>query len=150
MDRTTPLNSVSVTEARTENEASENAEADTYVGTSHTDTDETIPAKRSASLDSDVLETGNEDINPEVSEKMAVLETGVDVKSGEFVTVADAFLMCGLPDCLTLEYEWIDDVKCDDILGQSMVSNILRRLADLSRAYLSDVTSRGKAMVSNK
>ena len=105
-------------------------------------------AKRCNSVDSDVIEaSASDDVHPEVSEKMAALERGVDVTSGELVTVGDVYLMLGLPERVSLEYEWVDDVKRDDILGTSFVSNLLRRLADLSRAFMTDLNTKAKPTV---
>ena len=108
----------------------------------------TTDAKRINSVDSDVIEaSASDDVHPEVSEKMAALERGVDVTSGELVTVGDVYLMLGLPERVSLEYEWVDDVKRDDILGTSFVSNLLRRLADLSRAFMTDLNTKTKPTV---
>ena len=76
--------------------------------------------------------------NEEVLAKVQSVKAGVSRSVAETLTVADIYLMMGMPDKVVLEYEWVELVKQADVLNFRELTNLLRRLVGLARTHSLD------------
>ena len=72
-------------------------------------------------------------------ERIELLRQGWDLKSAEGLTIGELYLLLGCPEKLTLEYDWVDLVKNDNIMQMNLaLTNMLRRLVQLATTEFSD------------
>ena len=72
-------------------------------------------------------------------ERLVKLQEGWTKEQAQGLTIAEVYLMLGCPEKLTLEYDWVDKVKNDNVLQMNLtLTNMLRRLVQLATTEFAD------------
>ena len=79
------------------------------------------------------------EVSEEVLKKIETVKDGFNRQCAETLTVADLYLMMGMPDKIVLEYEWVERDQNTDLLNLGELTHALRRLIDLAKTQSAEL-----------